>query len=183
MDTRKITEKTYLKMKYFTKHCDKEISGLGKVKYINNELIIYDAEIFKQNVSSVHSTLDVDTLALFLNEKLVNKENIKDYKVWWHSHADMKAYFSQIDEETINQSTEFDYLISIVMNKYDETEARLDIFKPTRISIPLEIKILLADNKVIEKQCKKEIKEKVKTSIFADKSTFLIPKRLKKKSR
>ena len=170
-------------MKYFTEHCDKEISGLGKVKYINNELIIYDAEIFKQNVSSVHSTLDVDTLALFLNEKLVNKENIKDYKVWFHSHAFMKAYFSPTDEDTIEQSTEFDYLISIVMNKFEENEARLDIFRPARLTIPLQLQILLEDNKEIEKQCKKEIKEKVRTSIFADKSTFLIPKRLRKKSR
>lgn len=170
-------------MKYFTEHCDKEISGLGKVKYINDKLVIYDAEIFKQKVSDIHSTLDVDILAIFLNEKLVKKENIKDYKVWWHSHAGMKAYFSPVDEKTIDQSTEFDYLVSIVMNKYEENEIRLDIFRPTRLTIPLKLQILLEDNKHIEQQCKKEIKEKVKTSIFGDKSTFLIPKRLRKKSR
>jgi len=183
MDIIKITENAYLKMRYFTEHCDKEISGLGKVKYINNELVIYDAEIFTQNVSSIHSTLDVDTLAIFLNEKITQKENTKDYKVWFHSHANMKAYFSQTDIDTIDQSTEFDYLISIVMNKYEENEARLDIFRPARLTIPLKLQILLEDNKKIEKQCIKEIKEKVKISTFKDKLTFLTPKHLKKKSR
>lgn len=176
-----ITTKAYLKLKYFVKHCDQEISGLGKVKFENDKFVLYDVDILQQKVSAVSTILDAESLALFLQEKLIAKEKIKDYRVWWHSHANMKAYFSVIDANTINEATEFEYLISLVLNKSSEMEARLDIHKPVRLTIPLEIELEISDNKLIEEQCEQKIKEKVKTSIFGGRWISSIQRRLKKK--
>lgn len=162
----KITEEAYQKLRYFTLECDFEISGLGKVMELEDVFIIYDIEILKQTVSRAHSSLDINDLAKFLNEKLIKKENIKDYKVWWHSHDNMDAYFSPIDDSTIELSTEFLYLISVVMNKREEMQARLDIFKPIRLTLPISVEVSLDDDEKIRKSCQQEITKKVSTWLF-----------------
>jgi len=159
----KITKEAYQKLRYYTELCDTEISGLGKVREISaSQLEIYDIEILNQSTSSSHSTLDEDALAKFLNEKVTKKRNISDYKVWWHSHANMEAYFSIIDENTINSSSDFSYLISIVTNKKGQNKVRLDLYKPLRLTIPLEIELSLKQNKKLKQKCQTEIKEKVR---------------------
>lgn len=181
----KIVKEAYQKLRYFTELCDTEISGLGKVRKIDiNQLEIYDIEIFEQNTSYSHSTLNEDALAKFLNEKVTKNENISDYKVWWHSHTDMEAYFSPKDESTIDSSTEFPYLISIVTNKRGQDKARLDIYKPLRLTIPLEIKLSLEQDEKLKQKCQTEIKEKVKTRwsilTLGDRRRYSTPKFFKK---
>lgn len=175
-----IVEEAYLKMKYFVENCNTEISGLGKIREKSDSLELYDVEIFEQNVSATHSDLDTKTLAKFLNEKTLTKESVKDYKAWWHSHVNMEVFFSLTDEYTINISREFPYLVSIVMNKLHDIEARLDIYSPLRITIPLKIEIEVKDNKEIEILCKQEIQKKVRIeSTIRGKKTYSIPSCLK----
>ena len=160
----KITREAYLKLRYYTECCDTEISGLGKVRETPDGFEIYSIEILDQNVSFAHSSLDAESLAKFLYEKLRNNEKIKDYKVWWHSHVNMDSYFSPIDDRTINGSTEFPYLISIVTNKMKKDLIRLDLHKPFRLTIPIEkLEIILEEDEYLKNQCLKEIEEKVKT--------------------
>jgi len=159
----KITREAYLKLRYFTEFCETEISGLGKVRQISQETLeIYDIEILEQRVSMAHSNLDEDALAKFLYQKVSNNKNVSDYKVWWHSHVDMEAFFSPIDDRTIESSTEFPYLISIVTNKRGHDQVRLDIFKPLRLTIPLEVELSLEEDKELKEKCQIEIEEKVK---------------------
>lgn len=186
----KITNEAYQKLKYFILSCDTEIAGLGKVSEIEIEqecdeyngmgygsdlhkktesvpaLLIHDIEILPQKVTGVHATLDEDALAKFLTNKIKSGEDVSEYKVWWHSHVDMEAYFSHIDKATIEESTEFPYLISIVGNKKMEFETRIDIFKPLRITLPAVLDVEHAGDKKIEAWCKKEIEEKVESERF-----------------
>jgi len=177
----KITIDAYYKLKYFTENVDGEISGLGKVRELSDCLEVYDIEIFEQRVSGISSNLDTEILAKFLTDKAVKNESVKDYKVWWHSHSSMDSFFSVIDETTIDQSSEFPYLVSIVINKKSKIQARLDIFEPIRLIVPLEIEMSFEENKEIEKQCQKEISEKVKNksfwpSISRDRKKYSTPK-------
>jgi len=183
----KITTNAYLKLKYFTENTDTEVSGLGKVRVTRGYFEVYDIEVFEQNVSMISSDLEIESLVKFLIDKTLKKESVKDYKVWWHSHIDMPAFFSLTDDTTINRSTEFPYLISIVTNKDEESMARLDLFKPVRLTIPLEIEISLNRNKKLEEKCKIEIAKKVKKqstlqSILKDKKRYLTPKYSKRLS-
>ena len=158
----KITKEARLKLRYYTENCPTEISGLGKVRERPGFLEIYDIEIFEQVVSSAHSDLDPDSLAKFLHEKYTAGESTKDYKVWWHSHVNMEAYFSSIDDYTINNSSEFPYLISIVTNKRGEIRARIDMQQPLSLTFPVELETLLEDDNKLREKCKIEVYEKVR---------------------
>ena len=157
-----ITKKARNKLSYFTKLCDAEISGLGRAKVENGTLVIYDIELFQQIVSGASADLDENDLVKFLFEKTKAKQSTTDYVVWWHSHDNMRAYFSPIDESTIQQSSDFPYLISIVTNKDDDIEARLDIYKPIHLTIPLQLKVFEEEDLELKQQCEKEVKNKVK---------------------
>ncbi len=186
----KITKEAYQKLRYFTELCDSEISGLGQVKERPGFLEIYDIEIFRQSVSGSHSNLDTDTLALFLQEKFVANESVKDYKVWWHSHAYMQSYFSPTDINTIELSSEFPYLVSIVTNKIGEDIVRIDMFEPLRVTIPVDLEIILDKNEKLKEKCQIEILEKVtklkkhqSTSISKGRKKYSTRKSSKKVSR
>jgi len=182
----KMTFKAYLKMRYYIEGCDSEISGLGKVREvlieqentvkefdyaddspadIENEayLEIYDVEILPQSVSQVHSSIDQDTLAKFLFNKLKQGRKVEDYKVWWHSHNDMDSFFSAGDIDTIQNSTEFPYLISIVSNQEGDIKSRLDVFKPVRLATEIDIQIEDMEDDNLRKLCQKQIQQKIKT--------------------
>lgn len=186
MLTLRITPDAYRKMRYFTELCDTEISGLGKVREMYGYLEIYDFEIFEQEVSSIHSNLDPDSLAKFMFKKISAGESLKDYKVWFHSHVDMEAFFSPIDDRTIETSSEFPYLISIVTNKKGHDKVRLDIFKPLRLTIPLEVELSFEHNEELKERCQKEIEQKLKKTsweklILRDKKKCLTPNKYNKK--
>lgn len=183
----KITNEAYLKLMYFIQECPTEVSGLGKVRQIDQETIveeesyfskksrmikttekmfeIYDLEVLPQKSSEAHSTIDEETLAEFLFDKTKKGEKVSDYKVWWHSHADMEAFFSGTDTGTIDGSTEFPYLISIVGNKNGDVKVRFDMHKPFRFTIDEEncrLKVGVFEDPKLREQCKKEIQKHVK---------------------
>ena len=171
----RITQEAYLKMKYFIEECKTEISGFGKVRQFEEEssdsLIdrvhsqvfqIYDVEILPQDVSGVHASIDEETLAKFITEKLSKGEDLEQYRCWWHSHVEMAAFFSGTDTKTIDESTEFKYLISIVGNKRHEFKVRLDLYRPFRLTFEdLVLQVEQPANEELRKQCKEEIKKKI----------------------
>lgn len=187
-----ITHEAYTKLRYYVLGCDTEISGFGKVKefgyieknwvteyndgelkfgrkhktvlkeYAKQGLLIYDIEILPQVVTATHASIDPETIAQFMTTKMATGENIGDYKVWWHSHVDFDAYFSNTDITTIEESTEFPYLISIVMNKKGESQTRLDINDTFPRFSYIDIKVEDAVNQELKEKIAEEIEQKVK---------------------
>ena len=167
-----MTHQAYQKLWYFIRECDQEISGFGKVRDITpvnaagdpesvQVLEIYDIETFPQEVSGTHATIDDEALALFLTEKVANDEDVSEYRVWWHSHVNMQAFFSAVDTGTIDQSKEFPYLISIVGNKRQEFKTRLDIFQPLRFTQDTTFEVTGQDNEDLLNHVRDEIAQKV----------------------
>ncbi len=137
-----------------------------KKKYILNEyakkgLLVYDVEILPQTATGGHASIDPDTIAKFMTEKMAAGEPIGDYKVWWHSHVFFEAFFSSTDLKTIKESTEFPYLLSIVMNKQGESQARLDINGAFPRYSYVDIKVRDAENPELRESIKEEIAQKV----------------------
>ncbi len=170
------------KIMQFTTLATGEISGLGKVEKIDGHLTVTDVEIFEQTTSGAHSTIPTEALAKFQDEIVRNGGSMKSYTLWWHSHANMDVFFSGTDTNTIDGSTEFPYLVSLVVNKKGEFKARLDIHHPVHLCAEdIEVEILDEDddeditaarkileelvdkrNEVIKELCQKEIDLKVK---------------------
>lgn len=130
-------------------------------EYAKQGLQIYDVVIFKQEATSGHTTIDPETIAQFMTEQMALEQPIGDFKMWWHSHVDFGAHFSNTDLDTINGSTEFPYLISIVMNKKGESQSRLDINdKFFRFSY-VDIKVEDNDDEALREEVREEIALKV----------------------
>ena len=126
-------------------------------------LEVYDVKIFPQTVSFAHTSLDQGAMAKFLHEAIRRKEKVQDYRVWWHSHASMEAFFSGTDTNTIESSFDMPYLVSIVGNHELRFAARVDIFKPLRLGVSgLRLYLTGEEVDIDENEIKREIREKVK---------------------
>lgn len=160
-----LTADVWERMKAFVDLCPNEISGLGHVSRDEAGNIVVDRiEIFQQVVSGAHSTIDPAALAAFQSEMVKAGGSMRDWCFWWHSHCHMEAFFSGTDTGTISTSTEFPYLVSLVTNKKHEFKARVDVFAPFGLSMPLDVAIIPPPaNQAILDLCREEIAEKVTT--------------------
>lgn len=161
-----ITQEAFKKMHYYIAECDQEISGLGEVKKDHGNLLVTDVFIFNQDVTGTHTELDKGSLALFLEDYNNQGKDIADIKLWWHSHVNMSAYFSPTDTANIERlSDTFPWAISIVGNKKNEFQTRVDVFDPLRITKEdLELTPIFTDEEM-RASIKSEIGEKVNTSL------------------
>lgn len=172
-----LTKLANQKLFYYIEECPVEISGFGKVKELPQEeddstkrFQIYDIEILPQEVSGADAEMSEEDLAKFLHAKMKAKKSVVDYKCWWHSHADFGAFFSSTDEGTIDGSTDFPYLISIVGNKAGDLIGRLDLYKPLRMTFEAVILTEQEENKSLRQKIRKEIEGKVAIKKFLTES-------------
>lgn len=162
--------KLYRKLRAYVDQVEGEISGMGEIKKeIENgetKFIVSDIRIFRQSISSGHTTLDRKDLGKFYDAILREGKSMKEWRLWWHSHNDMGTFFSGIDTNTIEEfdieSPEENWILALVTNKSEDTLIRCDIFQPIRYTInEIEVEIVYEDEE-IRKEVKKEIEEKVK---------------------
>ncbi len=157
----KIEQAAWDKIMTFTDLCPNEISGLGKITVIDGYLVVTDVAIFEQEVSGAHSNIEPRALAKFQHERIKAGESMKEWCFWWHSHANLTVFFSGTDTGTIESSTEFPYLVSLVVNKKHEYKARYDVLHPVHLFTDVDVEIIkIADDKLID-LCQKEIDKKV----------------------
>ena len=115
-----ITTETIMKMECYIEQCDKEISWLGTVERNENDFIITDVMLLKQDVTSV--TTEINEAALTTFGSTLIKEGKQDlfnkFKFWGHSHVNMGVSPSNQDEETFADFYKnSDYFIRMIGNK------------------------------------------------------------------
>lgn len=180
-----ITKEAYLKLRYYIEGIQEEISGFGKVRTFRKggevQIEVYDIEILEQTVTGAHASISEETYAKFVYDKTRKGESIKDYKLWWHSHCTFGAFFSGTDTGTIDASTEFPWLVSLVSNHKGEYQARYDAYEPKRITVDnLRLEVVGWHNPKLRTKCEAEIKAKVKVQRYTAPS-FKWPKGWNKK--
>lgn len=166
-----LTPKAYLQLKYYTNLVSSEISGMAKSKIDKDEnIIVQDVIIFKQEVSSATTDIDDQAQAKFLAELMKKDEKLEDWNIWWHSHADMDVFWSGTDDKTIEGHSGLQsYLISLVTNKAGEYKARLDVFP--KDTSPFKKVMFNTYELEVEVQLNKEIeKQKIKLEKIAEKA-------------
>ena len=156
-----ITHDAWLKMQGFVDLCPDEISGLGKVEVVDGEFYVTDIAIFTQTVSPTHSTIPSKALAQFQVELIKKGENPKDWWCWWHSHAKMEPFFSGTDKATVESSTDFDMLLSIVSNHKHAFYAQFDMHRPLRLTQVVSVEVLEEENEEITAWVQAEYDAKV----------------------
>lgn len=153
-------------MRGFVDNCPDEISGLAKVDIVAGKFMVTDVRIFKQTVSPTHSDISGEALAAFQVELIKAGENPKDWFCWWHSHAKMKTFFSGTDTSTINSSTDFKVMLSIVTNHAHEFSARFDLYSPVRMYQDVTVEVLEDEDDETIAWCKAEIAAKVSKPVY-----------------
>lgn len=129
-----IPEHVEKKINDYVQSVEGEIAGLGKVRIEGNDVHVEDVVILDQKVTAGTADLDTGAIAKFAHERFLAGDS-KHWSLWWHSHSTMAAFFSGIDTATIDRSDEYEYMISLVVNKRQERMARLDIFRPFRVTV------------------------------------------------
>lgn len=156
------------KLHAYVRSVDTEIAGMGKAKVSDGgEIMLLDVAIYEQEVTGGTADLSSEALAKFQTELIRAGESPKDWVVWWHSHANMGAFFSKRDTDTIDGSDEFQYLISLVVNHKRERKARLDLYHPFRFTQDNLAIVVGTAEEVIPEEIRAEVAEKVKIKTYS----------------
>lgn len=162
----------------YAKLCPVEISGLAKVRRKNNRFVVYgEPIIFEQTCNLIHTGFDSRAHHLWLDQSVREGRinDIRECRLWWHSHVWADTYFSRTDNRTIKYvfGGGLDkWWLFLVVNKLMEASLRLDIFRPHRMppvffksfdfSRPISFEDLLSIMKKREGSVKQTVLEKVK---------------------
>lgn len=120
-----------------------EIAGMGELEMREDgNLWVTDIAIYDQEVTTGTADLSPQALAFFQTELIKAGRSPKNWRLWWHSHNNFGAFFSGTDTNTIAQSTEFDCVVSLVVNKKKERKCRIDYHRPVpmmMLDVPVEV--------------------------------------------
>lgn len=117
-----------------------EIAGMGSIEVRDDgNMWVTDIAIYEQQVTGGTADLSPEALAKFQTELIKAGKSPKNWYLWWHSHSTMAAFFSGTDTGTIDSSTEFDQVVSLVVNKRRERKCRFDTHRVNGIEMRLKL--------------------------------------------
>ncbi len=173
---------SYRKIMAYTQLCEFEISGFFEVTYNaeRNAFIIGEVYLLEQHGSGGSTHLEEEDASRFNLEyikerKAKGQKNFSFPRGWWHSHVNMDAFLSPIDEATLEDRKTDNFTIALVVNKkrvmvakaYVCVEGTYQVFgvdTPVKEWIELdEIPVRVdLDYERIPDALKKEVEDKVK---------------------
>lgn len=157
-----ITYETKRKLDYYIMLTNNEISGFGHVVPYRQGLLITDVFIVKQECSSSESDMSQEAIADMLLEMVLCDIDTSTIKLWFHSHAKMKTFWSKTDTDTIAILAKDSWLLSIVGSHIDTYLTRLDIDSPIHLTLDnLDLEVITPFNAELRDSIKDEIASKV----------------------
>ena len=105
-----------------------EVGGFARatIDLERNDIVVDDVLIPPQEIGGAHADMEEDDL-LWLGAQVVSRgEHLKDWLVWWHSHAGMSTGPSQTDHDTLitlAKQSRAHYAVGLVVNAKGESTA------------------------------------------------------------
>lgn len=123
-----------------THKCPTEVSGLGIVDE-HDPCRVVDFFVVEQSCTDASTEMDPTAVANLIADMRDKGIHPSRWRVWWHSHAKMKAFFSGTDEDNVERYASEKALWSVVTNHADaqrvmngqmptEVYIRVDVFDP-----------------------------------------------------
>lgn len=157
-----ISYETKRKLDYYIMLTSTEISGFGHVVPYRNGLLITDVFILKQECTGTESDMSQEAMADMLLTMILDGIDPSSIKLWFHSHAKMKTFWSQTDDDTIRILSKDSWLLSIVGSHIDNYLARVDINCPIPFTLDnLDIEVITPYDANIRQAIQDEIASKV----------------------
>jgi hypothetical protein len=154
------------RMRHYTNLAAGEVSGLGTVEQFDGGFLVTDIFLPRQECSQGGTELDQESVATLLMELDNAGQDPGALKFWWHSHGGLDTFWSRTDEECIDNLANGDYLLSLVTNKRGNVLARLDIFKPVRVTIDQVPVSVRSTGVALLDTCRQEIRDNVNNIPF-----------------
>lgn len=126
------------KLLAYTQECDGEISGFGAVHVDADRrtFVLEDVSILRQRVTRASVDIEASDVADFLTDYVTSGGDANQLRCWWHSHFDMQAFHSSIDNDTLeNALADAPWIVSLVVNRAGEMKASLVIHEPVSVWI------------------------------------------------
>lgn len=152
-----IEPETMRRIRGFTHLASGEVGGMARVTMKNGNFYVHDLLLLPdQKVSAASVHLDTEKLALFLS--IV--DNPDEFKFLWHSHVNMSATLSGVDDNCIDGILETSpYIISCVTNKRNEIYAQIDFkIEGVRLSLSMDVEVDV-DFTDLQQELKDNVKE------------------------
>lgn len=160
------TPKAMAKLRTYVELSDEEISGLGKVSILNDDFIVSEVFLLKQESSWSHTELDEAALSSFLRKIVAQGEDPSLYQLWWHSHGRNSVFWSSIDMETCARFGN-EWMLSLCTNKKHQTLARLDVYRPVHIWAELDVGVYTQLDERERELLREELQEKVRRKVWS----------------
>jgi proteasome lid subunit RPN8/RPN11 len=116
----------------------------------DGNIIISEPEILKQEVTGGTTEMDKDAVADYY-VKCAEKHGAGVRFVWWHSHANMDAFWSTTDTDTMKEYSSGDWSAFLVVNIRQAYKFRVSVWNPIKAHEDIELKILDAKPKKLPK--------------------------------
>ncbi len=151
------------RMRHYAQLAPGEVSGLGTVEEFDGGFLVTDLFLPKQTCSAGGTELDGESVATLIMELDQAGQDSGTLRFWWHSHGDLDVFWSGTDEACIDNLANGDYVLSLVTNRRGRTLARLDIYRPVRVTgddLPVSVR---SSGEGLRERCRQEIQERVES--------------------
>jgi proteasome lid subunit RPN8/RPN11 len=139
-----IPPRIYSELMFYAYKVDAEVGGYGRLSFDEkeNDIIVEEIFLVQQEVHQTECNLKAEgTAALY--QELIDKgepEKIGEITFWWHSHKNMGASFSTIDDDMM-RTWPGSYLVSLVINRDGKMSAQLMSKSPLLVVGDIDIAI------------------------------------------
>ena len=149
------------RMRHYTRLVRGEVSGLGLVEEFDGGFLVTDLFLPKQQCNASSTMLCEEAVATLLLELDRSGRDPAQLKFWFHSHGSLPVFWSNKDQECIEDLANGDFLLSLVTNKRGDMLARLDIYKPARVTVDDVLVSVRSRGESLLETCRKEILDRV----------------------
>ena len=115
-----IDKEVYDKVMYWVNRSDDEVSGFGKIKFVDGVFRVTSAILLEQTNDSTETDINGEALAKAMY-KLKDEEG--HFNWWFHSHPTFEVFWSSTDRDTIGMLGNNGWIVASVFNQKEEVRS------------------------------------------------------------
>lgn len=141
-----------------------EVAGFMDVEFdpTQESFIAGDIYLLEQEATTGDVEMKEESIAKLM-EELIAQGKTQMPQLYWHSHGSMGVFFSGTDTQTIAESKNDSFTVSMVVNRSYQTKAQVNLWKPFPMQEDLEV--VLEQDKIPDEWVE-EFVTKVKEEVF-----------------
>ena len=149
-----------------------EVGGfLIATKDKDNDIILSHPEILEQTVTSGTTEMDKAAIADYYVKSAMKHGNDVRF-VWWHSHANMGAFWSGTDTSTMEDYSSGDWSAFLVVNIRGEYKFRICVWNPIEAHEDTELKVIDGKMRSVPKTIVKQVEELCSKPAVVKRATY-----------